>query len=63
MVNRKKFETYLNVQKSGLTNMFDLNAIIFLSVEVYEVRLTWNDCLFIMGNYSQLREKYEEVTV
>ena len=60
MINRKKFKAYLNIQKSGLTNMFDLNAITFLSVEIYEVKLTWNDCLFIMNNYSQLREKYKE---
>jgi len=63
MVSEKKFEAYLNVEKSGLTNMFDLNAVVFLCVEVYKIRLTWGDCLFIMKNYSQLRERYEEVTV
>jgi len=63
MVNREKFETYLNVQKSGLTNMFDLNAVVFLSIEVYEVPLTWDDCLFIMKNYHQLREEYEGATI
>lgn len=63
MVNEKKFEAYLNVQKSGLTNMFDLNAVVFLSVEVYEIGLTWSDCLFIMTHYSQLRRRYEEAIV
>jgi len=63
MMAKGKFETYLNVQKSGLTNMFDLNAVIFLSIEVYEVPLTWSDCLFIMENYSQLRKEYERVTI
>lgn len=63
MVTEEKFKTYLNVQKTGLTNMFDLSAVIFLSIEIYEVELTWDDCFFIMGNYSRLRKEYEEVTI
>lgn len=58
MVTKEKFKTYLNIQKSGLTNMFDLNAVIFLSTEVYGVPLTRDDCLFIMKNYPRLRREY-----
>lgn len=63
MVSEKKFRAYLNVQKIGLTNMFDLSAVIFLSAEIYEVKLTWNDCLFIMKHYPQLRKGYEEAMI
>ena len=51
-MTKEKFNAYVRVQKSGLTNMFDVRNVINLA----EVELTKEDCLDIMKNY----EKYEK---
>ena len=51
-MTKEKFNAYVRVQKSGLTNMFDVRNVINLA----EVELTREDCLAIMKNY----EKYEK---
>jgi len=52
MITNKKFNAYVAVQKSGITNMFDVDKVIGLSDE----KLAKEDCLDIMKNY----EKYEK---
>ena len=50
----KKFLAYENVRKSGVTNMFDINAVIYYASE----DLTREDCLYIMKHYEELYEQY-----
>ena len=56
MISRDKFKIYEGIRQSGLTNMFDLSTVCMLSGEV----LSRDDCLEIMKNYDELKEKYEE---
>ncbi len=58
MVSKDKFDAYITVQKSGATNMFAIKNVIQLASEICEVELTKEDCLYIMENYSILKEKY-----
>ena len=56
MITKEKFSTYVKVQREGLTNMFDVSAVIGLSRKFTDEELTKEDCLDIMKNY----EKYEK---
>jgi hypothetical protein len=49
-MNKEKFDKYVDVQMSGVTNMFDVNKVCKLS------GLDKADCFDIMKNYS----KYEQ---
>lgn len=60
MVNREKFEAYVKVQRSGVTNMFAISTVTKVTMMVYGVELTKEDCLYIMKNYSILKEKYKK---
>ena len=51
-ITKKQFEDYVRVQKSGVTNMFDLNNVKALT------GLNKEQCLEIMSNYGELEEKY-----
>ena len=51
-ISKKQFESYVRVQKSGVTNMFDLNNVKALT------GLNKEQCLEIMSNYGELEEKY-----
>ena len=53
-MTKEKFEAYLSVQKSGLTNMFDIKQVINLSDET----LSKEDCLDIMKNYNKYKTEY-----
>ena len=50
-MNKEKFDSYVRVQRSGITNMVNIQAVISLA----DVVLTKEDCIDIMKNY----EKYE----
>lgn len=60
-ITKQKFLTYENVRQSGVTNMFDVITVMKFS------RLTKEECLDIMKNYSKYSEQYlkkeEEVIV
>jgi len=56
MITKKQFETYLEIQKSGITNMFDVKKVIQLSNETLDKK----DCIEIMENYSGFKEEYGE---
>ena len=51
-ITKEQFTAYVKVQKSGVTNMFDLNNVKALT------GLNKEQCLEIMSNYGKLEEKY-----
>ena len=53
-ITKEQFETYVDVQESGVTNMFDVRTVGQLSGLEKEQILT------IMTNYGELKDKYDE---
>ena len=53
-MNKEKFETYVRIQESRVTNMFAVNTVCQLSDGV----LTKEDCFDIMKNYGQYKKEY-----
>jgi hypothetical protein len=53
-MDKGKFKAYLRVQKSGITNMFDVGEVIQLSGDF----LTREDCLDIMKNYAKYEQEF-----
>ncbi len=51
---KEQFEDYVRIQKSGVTNMFDIKTVCRLSYE----GLTKDICFYIMDNYEELEEEY-----
>lgn len=51
-ITKEKFQAYLEVQMSGVTNMFDVRV-----VQSYS-GLEKSEILDIMKNYSQYKEKF-----
>ena len=54
MVSKEKFRAYVKVQKSGITNMFDVANVIEAADKIFDVELTREDCIYIMKNYKEL---------
>lgn len=59
-LTKEKFQAYLQIQKSGITNMFDTIMVIGLS-KAYapDYQLTRDDILNIMQNYSAYEKEYD----
>jgi len=55
-MNEEKFKTYEEIRGCGATNMFDVKAVVSLSDGV----LDRDDCLDIMQNYNEYKEKYSD---
>ena len=53
-VTREEFESYVEVQESGVTNMFDVKTVESIS------GLNKGTIMSIMKNYGELKEKYDE---
>ena len=53
-ITKKDFEAYVNVQESGITNMFDVRMVKSLSGLEKEQIMT------IMQHYGELKDKYDE---
>ena len=53
-ITQAQFEAYVDVQMSGVTNMFDVKTVGELS------GLEKEEIMTIMKNYGQLKEKYDE---
>ena len=53
-ITQEQFEAYVDVQMSGVTNMFDVKTVGELS------GLEKEEIITIMKNYGQLKEKYDE---
>ena len=53
-ITQEQFEAYVDVQMSGVTNMFNVKLVGELS------GLEKEEIMTIMTNYGQLKEKYDE---
>ena len=53
-ITQEQFEAYVDVQKSGVTNMFDVKTVSELS------GLEKEEIMTIMQSYGELKEKYNE---
>mgnify|MGYP003662224709 CR=1 FL=1 len=51
-ITKQQFESYVEVQESGVTNMFDVKTVMMHS------GLEKQDIMTIMQNYGELSEKY-----
>jgi len=51
-ITKEQFTAYVRVQKSGVTNMFDIRNVTSLT------GLDKEQCLEIMSNYGKLDKKY-----
>ena len=52
-ITQEEFGTYINCQKSGITNMFDYKNVVALT------ELSKEKVIYIMTNYRELLEKYK----
>ena len=53
-ITKEQFAAYVRVQKSGVTNMFDIRNVTALT------GLDKNQCMIIMKNYNELYKKYNK---
>mgnify|MGYP003674803265 CR=1 FL=1 len=53
-ITKEQFEAYVDVQESGVTNMFDVKTVGQLS------GLEKEQIMEIMTNYGELKDKYDE---
>ena len=53
-ITKEQFEAYVDVQMSGITNMFDVKTVSQLP------GLEKEEILEIMKNYGELKDKYDE---
>ena len=53
-ITKENFEAYVDVQESGITNMFDVRMVQSLS------GLEKEEIMSIMKNYGELKDKYDE---
>ena len=53
-ITKEQFEAYVDVQESGVTNMFDVKTVESIS------GLNKGTIMSIMKSYSKLKEKYDE---
>ena len=53
-ITKDQFEAYVDVQESGVTNMFDVKTVGELS------GLEKEEIMTIMKSYGELKEKYDE---
>ena len=51
-ITQEQFEAYVDVQMSGVTNMFDVRTVSAIS------GLNRDQCISIMSNYEKLDKKY-----
>lgn len=56
-ITKEKFEAYVAVQKSGVTNMWAVDLVSSLS------GLTEDECLDIMKNYAKYESEFKEETL
>jgi len=57
-ITEQQFLAYERVRRSGETNMFDIPAVITLADQMESVELDREECLYIMKNYSSLKQQY-----
>ena len=54
-----QFETYVDIQQSGVTNMFETEMVSTYADEVYNVYLPRSVIFEICKNYKELTEEYK----
>ncbi len=54
MITQEQFEVFEDIRDSGITNMFNVRRVCELSGGV----LDWEDCMEIIKNYSELKNKF-----
>lgn len=57
-ISKEQFQCYVDIQKSGVTNMWDIKTVKNIS-KLKKVPLTDDDCFYIMKNYIALATLYE----
>lgn len=57
-ISERKWLSYIDVQESGLVNMFDITKVQELANKMNQVQLTREDIIYIMKHYGKLKEKY-----
>jgi len=57
VITKEKFEAYVAVQMSGVTNMWDVSKVMSLS------GLAQDECMDVMKNYGKYREQFKEVNI
>ena len=57
--SKEQFKAYVAVQESGVTNMWDIEAVIHYAREWCDVELSKENILYIFKNYSELAEEYK----
>lgn len=58
--NANQFEAYVLIQKSGITNMFDVDTIEDVANAILEVYLDRANCLYIYKHYNELMDEYKD---
>lgn len=51
-INKEQFESYVEIQESGITNMMNVRYVSDLT------GLTRDECIYIMQNYTELSKLY-----
>jgi len=57
-MTKAKFIAFEKTRRSGLTNMYDLNQVKFISASKYGQILTDKECFDAMINYDKYVRKY-----
>ena len=57
-MRKEKFWAFEKVRRSGLTNMYDIDQVKFISASKYGQILSNKDCFDIMLNYEKYKQKY-----
>jgi len=57
-MNKKKFQAWEKVRRSGLANMLDINEVKFIALSKYGQKLSNTDCFKLMLSYDKYKQKY-----
>ena len=61
MVTKEEFNAYETVRQTGVTNMFDVFAVVKYAKKFCNVKLSKPTILEIMHNYTDLKKEFEKV--
>lgn len=57
-MTKEKFLAFEKIRQAGVTNMNDIEQVITLAADAYDVDLTGQDCKNIMANYSKYKQMF-----
>ncbi|MDD3608065.1 MAG: DUF5049 domain-containing protein [Candidatus Moranbacteria bacterium] len=58
MITEDQFKAFLTVRDSGVTNMFDIPAVVKYAKKMTGVKLSKENCLEIIRDFMQLGYKF-----